>query len=335
MATTNTTTSTSTVAVTGATGFVGRYVVRELLRRGYAVRALGRSRQKAREVLPRGAEGRLTFVEGGVLDAGVLPELVRGASACIHLIGIIRETGGGQTFQRLHVEATRAAVDACRAAGVDRFVHMSSLAANPEGPSEYQKTKWEAEQIVRRSGLDWTIFRPSIIHGPDSEFIRMVKGMSSGQEPPYYFLPYFSRRRLDLSVPTGRVVWESPKVQPIAVEDVAQAIAECLQRPETVGEVYNLVGPDVMDWPEMLTFLRDSLPGANRRIAPWHIPGTHGAAIARVAKTLGLGGLLPFDAGMALMSMEDSTADLTKARAHLGLNPRPFRPTVAAYASRV
>jgi uncharacterized protein YbjT (DUF2867 family) len=335
-ATADTTFGGNTVAVLGATGFVGRYLVRELLRRGYTVRALGRSREKARQVLPR--DTRLTFLQGDVFSQKDLAELLRGgeekAGALINLLGIIRETGGGQTFQRVHVDAVREAIAACREAGVGRFLHMSSLAASPEGKGGYQKTKWEGEQLVRRSGLDWTIFRPSIIHGPDGEFVQMVKGMCSGQEPPYYFLPYFSRRRLDMSVPFGRVVWESPRVQPVAVEDVAAAMAESLRRPEAIGEIYPLGGPDVLDWPEMLTYLRDTIPGCNRKMPPWHIPGTHAAAIARVAKALGLGSLLPFDAGTALMAMEDSVADLTKARTHLGFSPRPFRPTVAAYAAR-
>ena len=330
MASTN---SSKTVAVTGATGFVGRHVVRELLSRGHAVRALGRSHETAREVLPR--DPRLTFVEGNILDAKTLPELLRGADSCIHLVGIIREAGGGQTFGRMHVDATREAVEACRAAGISRFLHMSALGASPEGPSKYQKTKWEGEQIVRRSGLGWTVFRPSIIDGAGSEFIRMFKGMCAGQEAPYYFLPYFVRPApADKRVPLGGQGWESAKIQPIAVEDVAAAFAEALTRPVTIGEVYNLVGPDVLDWPEMLTFLRDSIPGCKRNLHPWHIPGTHGAMLARAANVFGLGGLLPYDAGQALMAMEDSVSEMTKAAAHLGLRPRPCRQAVAAYAAR-
>jgi uncharacterized protein YbjT (DUF2867 family) len=323
-----------TVAVTGATGFVGRYVVTELLRRGVSVRALGRSRDKAREVLSRDAA--LTFVEGDALNPKALPELLRGATACIHLIGIIRESGGGQTFQRVHVDTTRAVADACAAAGVGRLLHMSALGAGPEGRAKYQKTKWEAEQIVRRSGLAWTIFRPSLIHGAEGEFIQMVKGMCSGQEPPYYFLPYFSRSGpADDRVPLGGSAWESAKVQPVAVEDVAAAFAEALVRPETVGEIYNLVGPDVMDWPELLTTLRDTVPSCHTKLAPWHIPGAHGAIIAKAAKALGLGGLLPFDEGQAIMATQDSVSETAKAAAHLGLNPRPFRAAVAGYAGRV
>ena len=328
------TTSTQTVAVTGATGFVGRYVVRALLERGHTVRALARTAESARGTLP--AHARLTVVQGNVVEAGVPAELLRGATACIHLIGIIREAGGGQTFQRVHVEATQAMVDACREAGVGRFLHMSALGAGPEGPSKYQKTKWEGEQVVRRSGLAWTIFRPSIIHGAEGEFIQMVKRMCSGQEPPYYFIPYFSRPGpADTRVPLGSSAWESAKVQPVAVEDVAAAFVAALERPVTIGEIYNLVGPDVMDWPQMLTFLRDAIPSCHSRLEPWHIPGTHGAMIARAAKVFGLGGLLPFDEGQALMAMQDSVSETGKARAHLGVSPRPFREAVAAYAGRV
>jgi NADH dehydrogenase len=341
-------TSGKTVAVTGATGFVGRYIVRELLQRGYGARALVRERAKAREVLPMQAPG-LALVEGDILAEGVAAELLRGADACIHLIGIIREDpGAGVTFKRMHVEATRAVVRACEAESAAagralRLVHMSALGVGPEGPSPYQKTKWEAEQIVRRSGrggavaeggegLEWTIFRPSLIHGPDGEFVQMVRGLASGQEAPYYFIPYFTRRVEDTSVPMGPVRNESALVAPIAVEDVARAFVASLDRPSAVGEVYNLVGPDTLTWPEVLITLRDRLPGTNHRLIPWGIPGTTGVAVARIARRLGLASLLPFGESEPAMAMEDSVAERAKVAAHLGLQPRPFAEAVEAYA---
>lgn len=326
--------------MTGATGFVGRHVVAELVRRGFAVRALVRDRAKARDVLPRGEI--VAIVEGEALAEGVARELARGADACIHLIGIIREESGGQTFQRMHVQATRAVVDACAAGGPKRYLHMSALGVSPEGKSAYQKTKWEAEQIVRRSGsggaggdgLEWTIFRPSLIHGAQGEFVQMIKGLCSGQEPPYYFIPYFTRAVVDQRVPMGTVTQTSARVSPVWVDDVARAFVEAISRPETVGEVYNLVGPDELTWPELLTALRDAIPGTNHTLQPWGIPGSRGIAVAKVARVLGLGGMLPFDEGQVHMAMEDSTAERSKVRAHLGLEPRAFAAALDEYAAR-
>ncbi|MFN7020109.1 MAG: NAD(P)H-binding protein [Phycisphaerales bacterium] len=333
-----------TVAVTGASGFVGRYIVRELLRRDYKVRALVRDAAKAAAVFGPD-RGRVEMIVGDACDSAALSRLVSGADACIHLVGIIREVRGEssdrpQTFERLHIGATRAIVDACRAAGVRRFLHMSALGVGPEGRAEYQKTKWEAERYVRRtfddgSGLEWTIFRPGLIHGPDGEFVQLMHDLCTGEVPPFFFLPYFARKKVDTSVVAGRVDWVDPKVQPVAVEDVAAAFCNALERPETIEEIYNLVGPDVLTWPRMFEVFRDTLPGTNKGLKPWFVPSTHAAAIATVADALGLGRLLPFDKGQALMGAEDSTAETAKVRAQLGIEPRPFVPTLRSYAASV
>jgi nucleoside-diphosphate-sugar epimerase len=338
-----------TIAVTGASGFVGRYIIRELLGRGYAVRALVRDMHKAREAF--GVDlGRIEPVVGDVCDDATLAKLLRTSAgnpveACIHLVGIIREVRGDttdlpQTFQRMHVSATRHVVDACRGAGVKRYLHMSALGVGPEGKAEYQKTKWEAERYVRRAfgdgtELDWTIFRPSLIHGPDGEFVRMMADLCSGEVPPYFFLPYFAKKHVDDRVPGGAVSWTAPSVQPVAVEDVARSFVEALERRVAIGEIYNLVGPYPMTWPTMLEIFRDTLPTANKKLKPFFVPGEHGAIIATVASTLGLGRLLPFDKGQAIMGAEDTVGDPTKAKTDLGVAPRPFRETLRKYARAV
>jgi uncharacterized protein YbjT (DUF2867 family) len=320
------------VAVTGATGFVGRHVVRELLARGFRVRALIRDRAKAKETLPQvGVE----LVEGDVTTPGDVARLVAGCGAVVHLVGIIREATGGQTFERMHVLATRVVTEACEKAGVKRYVHMSALGVSPEGRAEYQKTKWRAEEIVRRSGLEWTIFRPGLIHGADGEFVRMMADLVSGEVPPYYFTPYFVRRTIDTSVPLGPVEFESAKLQPVAVEDVASAFVKAISTQATVGEIYNLTGPETYDWPTLLTTFRDVLPGSSKSIKPFYVPGDHAEIIARVAKVLGLAKLLPFDAGQAIMAQEDSMSQPDKVAAHLGIRPRAFRKSLEAYAAEV
>jgi NADH dehydrogenase len=338
-----------TVAVTGATGFVGRYVIRELLARGYAVRALVRDAIKAREVLGAAAAG-VELVAGDVCDDLVLAKLLRTPAgkpvdACVHLVGIIREVRGEttdrpQTFQRMHVSATQHVVDACRAAGVKRYLHMSAMGVGPEGKALYQQTKWEAERYVRRAfgdgtDLSWTIFRPALIHGPDGEFVQMMSDLCSGEVPPYFFLPYFAKKQVDERVPGGAIDWVAPKVQPVAVQDVALAFVEAIARPAAIGEIYNLVGPDAMSWPAMIECFRDTLHGTNRKLQPFFVPGEHAAIMATVAKTLGLGKLLPFDKGQAIMGAEDCVGDPTKAKIDLGITPRPFRETVRGYAGAV
>lgn len=332
-------TTKKTIGVTGGTGFVGKAVVKELLARGHAVRVLARDFARARAAL--GKPDNLTLVQGDVTDAGALGELLRGADACVHLVGIIREargdtgSGAAQTFERMHIQATAAVLAACQGAGVKRYLHMSALGVGPQGRAEYQQTKWQAELLVRRSGLEWTIFRPSLIHGPDGEFVKMMSGLVSGNQPPYVFIPYFVRMTVDMSVPLGPVDFTPALVQPVSVLDVAEAFASALDTPAAVGEVYNLVGPERLNWQELSEFFRDTLPSGKKGMGTWFVPGLHASYIAQAAGMVGLGGLLPFDAGQALMATEDSAGDPTKAATDLGLTPRPFRQTVRAYADQV
>ncbi len=323
----------STIAVTGATGFVGSQVVRELLSRGHSVRGLVRSREKAKQVLP--ASDQLRLVQADITDPTGLAGLTAGVTACINTLGIIREAAG-QTFRKIHVDATRLLVNACREAGVKRFVQVSAIGVSDEGKAAYQKTKYEGEQIVKKSDLEWTILRPSLIHGPRGEFIRLAKGWCSGEKQPWFFLPYFSRGRLSSEdVPLAAIYREPASVQPVAVEDVAWAAAECLGREESIGEIYNLAGPEVLTWPELLEHMRDNIPGANQDLNPMGIPSEVAAIQALAAAKIGVGSILPFDHGMAVMGAVDSTASIEKARIQLGFSPRPFRETFNGYAGAI
>lgn len=320
----------ATVAVAGATGFVGRAVVRELLARRLRVRALARDAAKARAVLSPPADGSLAVVVGDVFDPPRAADLVHGADAVVNCIGIIRESGLA-TFQRLHVDAVRALVDAASAAGARRLVHVSALAAADAARTEYLRSKFAGELVIRTSGLDWTILRPGLIHGPDGEFTRLAADWCRGRRPPYFFLPYFRRRIPGINPAGGPMGYEDPRVAPVSVDDVARAVAESLVRPDAVGEVYNLVGAETLTWPQMLVFVREHLPRASLELEPRGIPADLAALLARCAGAVGLGALLPFDEGMAIMGGEHATANTTKARIHLGFNPAGFREKAAGY----
>lgn len=319
------------VAVAGATGFVGRHIVSELLSRGHRVRVQVRSRAKTRGILPR--DERLSIVEGTPKDQA--SALMDGAWACINAVGILRESWGN-SFQAAHVETTKFLVNAAKAAGTERFIQVSALGVSDEGTTGYQKSKFEGEQLVRRSGLTWTILRPSLIHGADGEFMKLAKGWAQGAKPPFLFMPYFSRGVLTShDVPLAAVRYESASIAPVAVEDVAWAAAECLLRGEAAGEIYNLTGPETLTWPELLNAVQDVVPDANTSLQPLGIPSEIAALKAKAAKMIGLGGLLPFDEGMAVMAASDSTASLDKAKQHLDFDPRPFRATLRLYARQI
>lgn len=232
------------ILVTGASGFVGKAIVAELVRRGHTVAAGSRRG----EGLP-GAPG----VTLDVTDPASVLRAVAGAEpdALVHLVGIIAEEGT-QTFARVHLEGTRHVLAA--APRPVRYLHMSALGADEASASGYSRSKAQAEALVRGSGLDWTIFRPSLIFGPGDDF--------------------FGRVLRDL-VSTAPVV---PQIgdgkfpfRPVSVEDVALAFAEALERPETVGQTYELTGPQEYTFRELLELELGAL-GKRKPIVPVPLP---------------------------------------------------------------
>lgn len=316
------------VALTGATGFVGRHLVRELSARGHRVRCLVRDTAKAREALPQ--EG-VEVIRGDVFERAAMEELAASADCLIHLIGIRREVRKeGVTFEKLHVDATQRALEAAAGAGARRYLQMSAMGTRPSAQSEYHRTKWAAEELVRASDLDWTIFRPSLIHGADGEFMQMASAWATGSAPPFVFLPYFLRMEPGVLAP--RPV--TPSVQPVAVEDVARAFVEAIDRPNTIGEVIPLGGAERLTWPELLCEIRDAAP-APSPLAPMGIPGDIAAIKARVAESLGLGRLLPFGESDAIMGSEDNVCSTEKVEESLGFTPAGFRESLRPYAEEL
>lgn len=316
-----------TAAVTGATGFVGRAMVRELLAHGWAVRVLVRDEAKAKQVLPE--SDRLTLVRGDVLDDAALDRLMQGATDSVHLVGIIREAGGQQTFDNMHHQATRRVVAAAeRASGATpmRHVQMSALGVRDGSTIPYQASKRLGEKAVEASALRWTIFRPGLIHGREGEFTNMAAAWVRGKAAPFVFIPYF--------VPGWLPGGQGAPVAPVAVEEVAAMFRAALQRDEAIGRTYDLAGPDVLAFDDMLRVYRDVVPGA-KRLPLIGVPGKFAALQARLFGMIGLGRLLPFDEGMARMAMEESMSECARARADLGFDPQPFTQSLAAYAAQL
>src|SRR6266540_2861127 len=158
------------VFLIGGTGFIGGHLRNALLRSGHEIRLL--THRKSGEA----AEG-VEQVEGDVTRPQTFAGKVKGCDVTINLVGIIREfPARGMTFERLHVEATRNVLAAAREAGVKRHLQMSALGTRPAASSEYHRSKFRGEQLVRGSALDWTIFRPSIVFGPEDDFVNKLAG---------------------------------------------------------------------------------------------------------------------------------------------------------------
>jgi uncharacterized protein YbjT (DUF2867 family) len=293
------------VFVTGGSGFVGGAVIDELVRRGRAVVALthGRGIEKA----------GVRTVQGDVLDARAMTEAMGGCAAVIHLVGIIEERPAkGVTFERMHVEATRAVVEAAKSAGVGRYVHMSALGTRANAVSEYHRTKWRAEELVRASKVSYTILRPSMIHGARGEFMRMAAGWARREKMPYLFMPYFSPAHL---------------LQPVYVGDVARGFADALEKAGTVGKAYALAGPDVYAWPEFLRIVARAVVHRERRAIG--IPAWYAKFLTRVVPR----GVLPFNRDQVVMSQEDNTADIAPFVRDFGWGPVPLVESLGRYSS--
>jgi uncharacterized protein YbjT (DUF2867 family) len=201
------------VLITGASGFVGRAVSEAVIREGHSVRRMARG--------IRLQDAGTDWVKGSVLCPEDLRQALDGCDAVVHLVGIIGEVGD-QTFERVHHEATLRVVEAALACGVRRMVHMSALGTRPNAISRYHQTKWAAEEVVRSSGLAWTVFRPSLIYGPGDGFVGLFTRMSRWSP----VLPVIGRG--------------TSMLQPVAVECVAQAFARALASKAAGGTLRKL-----------------------------------------------------------------------------------------------
>ncbi|HVP87670.1 MAG TPA: complex I NDUFA9 subunit family protein [Casimicrobiaceae bacterium] len=158
-----------TVLVLGGSGFVGRYIVAKLVASGRRVIVPTRRREAAKHLL---LLPTVDVIEADIHDAATLRQLASGVTAVVNLVGILNETRTGD-FQSVHVELTRKTVIACRETRVARLLHMSAINARPDGPSQYLRSKGEAEGVVATSDIAWTIFRPSVIFGREDSFLNM------------------------------------------------------------------------------------------------------------------------------------------------------------------
>jgi NADH dehydrogenase len=225
------------VTVFGGSGFLGRHVVRRLAKDGWRIMVAVRHPTEAYILQPAGHVGQIAILKCDVTkDADVAAVLAR-SSAVVNLVGILKPAGG-QNFDDVHDEAaTRIATQAARA-GVKRLVHVSAIGADPESSSEYARTKAEGEKGVREGFKGATILRPSIMFGPEDHFFNRFAAMM--RIAPGVF-PSFGGGRT--------------KFQPVYVGDVASAVSIALTSDTATGKTYELGGPVVYSFKDLLTFI--------------------------------------------------------------------------------
>lgn len=230
----------SRVCLLGGTGFVGSRLAARLLRAGHSVTVLSRDpeRHKALRVVPG-----LEILRCDVHAATALTDRLRGHDVVINLVGILNERGfAGRGFQLAHTQLTGTAIDAARAAGVRRFLQVSSLGAAEDAPSHYLRSKGAAERRVReRAGpMEWTIYRPSVIFGPGDSFLNRFAALLAAV--PWVF---------PLAMPDA-------KLQPVHVDDVVEALRRGVDGSAPSGATFELGGPRVLTLREVVRFVAAS-----------------------------------------------------------------------------
>ena len=228
----------STVTVFGGSGFIGRHAVRALANAGHRVRVAVRSPNLANFLLPAGHVGQIQVVKCNVRNAEQVAAALRGADAAVNLVGVLYSRGN-QSFNALHAEAAGTIAKAAKEAGIETLVHISTPGISTESECVYSRTKAEGEIALRDAFPEATILRPSLVFGPEDNFFNKFGNLAR-------YVP---------ALPL--IGGGHTQFQPVFVGDVAAAILKCVSDPGTHGKTYELGGPAVYSFKEILeTILR-------------------------------------------------------------------------------
>ena len=238
--------------VFGGSGFIGRYVVQDLARDDWQVRAAVRRPDEALFLKTAGVVGQITPVAANVRDRASIAQAIAGADAVINLVGILHE-GGRQRFQAVHVEGARMIAEEAARAGARHLVHVSAIGADPNSASAYARTKGEGEAAVRLAFPGATILRPSIVFGPEDGFFNRFAQMSM------------------LSPALPLIGGGRTRFQPVYVGDVAEAAVRAIDNREAQGRTYELAGPKAYSFAELMRLMLNET-GRKRMLVPLPFP---------------------------------------------------------------
>jgi len=303
-------------AIIGGTGFVGSYIVDALLDAGHEPHVLVRSGSEAK--LHRAGECKVTT--GDLESPDAVDALVSGCDAVIYNVGILREfPGKGITFDALQYRGAKTVAEAAKRAGVRRFLLMSANGID-SAQTPYQTTKLKAEAMIRDSGLDYTIFRPSVIFGDPRgtmEFAtQLYRDMVRAPLPAVGF-------HTGLSPAHGEVL-----MSPVHVCDVADAFVNALSDESTVGKCFVLGGPEVVSWPQMLQRIAEAV-GKKKLILPMPI-----GFMKFGATLLDWLPFFPVTKDQLTMLADGNTAEPDDLVSLIGREPMEFSPENLGYLGR-
>ncbi len=284
------------ILVVGGTGFVGSHLIRRMRKEGLPVRAVVRNPGKAHWLKELGVE----VVAGDISDKASLEKAAAGVERVVHLVGIIQEAPGA-TFKSIHVDGTRNLLDAAKKAGVRHFFYQSALGTRAGAKSEYHRTKWQAEELVRASGIPYTILRPSLIYGPGDQFtIRLSEMLKHSPVLPV--------------IGSGK-----SRTQPIYIDDVVSCIMKAATCDSCLNDIYEIGGPEQLTYEEVTRAIADAM-GISRPAL--HVPLLFMKPIARVLESV-----LPkppLTSDQLVMLEEDNVCSLRDIREAFGVEPLSF-----------
>jgi NADH dehydrogenase len=296
--------------VLGGSGFIGRYVVKRLAARGEVIAVGCRNAEQAKFLKPMGDVGQIVPLNVGIGDETLLPAFLAGNDALVNCVGILRESGA-QTFELVHHTGPARLARFAREAGVDRFVHISAIGADPRSSSAYARTKAAGEQAVRDAFPTVTILRPSVLFGPEDQFFNRFAAMAM------------------ISPVLPLVGGGETRFQPVYVGDVADAVVRCLVDQATAGRVYELGGPKVYTFREILDLLLSEI---RRKRLFVDLPFGLAALQARLMSILPNPPLTPDQ--VELLKSDNIVSSGALNLASLGLQPTAAEVIVPTYLDR-
>jgi uncharacterized protein YbjT (DUF2867 family) len=299
----------SVATVFGGSGFIGRYVVKRLAAQGHVVRVAGRDTERAKDLMTTGAVGQVVPLYVTLDNEASVHRAVEGADLVVNLVGILAERRAGD-FQRIQGEGAGRVARAAAAAGAKRMVQLSAIGADPASPSGYGRSKAAGEAAVQAAFPAATILRPSVVFGAEDQFFNRFGSMA-------------------MLLPIMPVIEGGSRFQPVYVGDVADAVLAGLTRDDAAGRIYELGGPRVLTFRELLRYV---LMETRRHRPLWTVP----TGLARLQARLGeLVPGKPFTRDQLAMLSRDTvvSAGMPGLEA-LGIVPTPMELVVPTYLDR-
>jgi NADH dehydrogenase len=295
----------SVATVIGGSGFIGRYVVKRLAAAGHVVRVAVRDPERAMFLRPMGRVGQIVPLFANLSADATVVRAIEGASVVINLVGILAERRPGD-FAKLQAEGAGRVARLAAAHGVAQLVQMSAIGASADSPAQYARTKAQGEALVREHFARAAVLRPSLVFGPEDQFFNRFAALARVS-------------------PVMPVIAGESRFQPVYVADVADAVMAALARPEAAGVTYELGGPRIMTFREILGWI---LAQVSRHRPLVNVPDSAARLLARMP----LSGLTE---DQLLMLKRDNVADpAMPGLASLGIVPTPIELVVPAYIAR-